>query len=269
MRAGLLDRAEALFGELVTIQARETDALRQLVKIYQQERDWEQAVAYAQRLADLEGDETSAEVAQYLCELAAVAMQDGDTDAARQHVDEALRRDPQCVRASIMQGRLAEASEDLEGALTAWQRVADQDPDFLPEVIEPILKTYDRLGRSPRRWLEDMIVVYRGVAPVLALAKLVKAEEGDAAAVELLRGHLQRRPSVRGLHYLVEINLETSTGEARENLLILHALINEMLRGIALYRCDQCGYGGRVPHWQCPSCKTWDAVKPIRGLTLS
>jgi len=40
MRAGLLDRAETLFSDLVGIDVRAASALRHLISIYQQERDW-------------------------------------------------------------------------------------------------------------------------------------------------------------------------------------------------------------------------------------
>lgn len=269
MRAGLLDRAEALFGELVNIGAREPDALRQLVRIYQQEKDWPQAVAFAERLADIEGEAVAVEVAQYHCELAAVAMRDERLAEAQEHLADALRRDPGCVRASIMLGKLAERQGKLANALTAWRRVAEQDPDYLPEVIPLALRVYDQLDQSPRPWLQEIMQIHDGVAPVLALADRVRADEGDDAAVAFLQDALRRRPSIRGLSYLVNLNLESSSGEARENLLILQSLIASMLRGVALYRCEQCGYGGRVPHWQCPSCKTWNAVKPISRLTLA
>jgi hypothetical protein len=30
------------------------------------------------------------------------------------------------------------------------------------------------------------------------------------------------------------------------------------------YRCTRCGFGARSHHWQCPSCKEWGTVKPLR-----
>ena len=28
------------------------------------------------------------------------------------------------------------------------------------------------------------------------------------------------------------------------------------------YRCRRCGFGARNHHWQCPSCKGWDTLRP-------
>src|SRR5690606_5329978 len=43
MRAGLFDRAENLFLELIELNAHTERALRHLLDIYQQEQDWEKA----------------------------------------------------------------------------------------------------------------------------------------------------------------------------------------------------------------------------------
>ena len=50
MKAGLLDRAERLFAELIEGDAHTPGALHSLLDIYQQERDWEKALEQAQRL---------------------------------------------------------------------------------------------------------------------------------------------------------------------------------------------------------------------------
>ena len=50
LRAGLLDRAEALFRELLDQPAHTQTALSRLISIFQQEKDWRQAIAYSDRL---------------------------------------------------------------------------------------------------------------------------------------------------------------------------------------------------------------------------
>ena len=46
MRAGLLDRAERLFAELIETDSHTPAALHSLLEIYQQEKDWEKALDY-------------------------------------------------------------------------------------------------------------------------------------------------------------------------------------------------------------------------------
>ena len=71
MRAGLLDRAESLFEELVQVDAHTAAALQQLLVIYQQEKDWDRAIQTARRLGVVSGRNMAPVIAQYYCELAA------------------------------------------------------------------------------------------------------------------------------------------------------------------------------------------------------
>ena len=53
MRAGLLDRAETLFADLVAMNAQAPSALQHLIDICQHERDWHKAIAYSRQLEGL------------------------------------------------------------------------------------------------------------------------------------------------------------------------------------------------------------------------
>ena len=70
MRAGLLDRAERLFSELIESDAQTPSALRSLLEIYQQEKDWEKALEQAQRLEQVKGEHMGDVMAQFCCEMA-------------------------------------------------------------------------------------------------------------------------------------------------------------------------------------------------------
>ena len=84
MRAGLLDRAEKLFSELAEDGRYSEVAIRSLLSIYQQEKDWKNAIVQARRLEQVRDRDTSALIAQFHCELAAEAGQDGDPICWRQ-----------------------------------------------------------------------------------------------------------------------------------------------------------------------------------------
>ena len=70
MRAGLLDRAETLFSDLVAMDAQAPSALQHLIAIYQHERDWDKAIDHARRLEQTTGESQGAVIAQFYCELA-------------------------------------------------------------------------------------------------------------------------------------------------------------------------------------------------------
>jgi len=268
MRAGLLDRAETLFTDLVAMDALVPSALRHLIAIYQHERDWDKAIEHAQRLERASGESQAAIIAQFHCELADQARAQGAREDARAHVADAFAVEPECVRASMILGHLESAGGNLDEAIRAFERVADLDIDYVPEILSPLLDCYARAQRMQRaeEFLLDITGRYPGVSPVLALAKLYATTRGEAAAVEFLDRMLRQRPSVRALMALIDVNLHTASGVARENFLTLRDLTRQLVEGKAMYRCNRCGFGAKAHHWQCPSCKSWGSVRPIHGV---
>lgn len=268
MRAGLFDRAENLLLELIELGAHKARALQHLVDIYQQEQDWDKAITTCRRLEETTGHSMHHVIAQYYCELADRADHDGEPGQAIQMIKRALSFDRNCVRASIMLGAREAKSQDFKSAIRAYKRVGEQDIEFLPEIIEPLHECYRLIGNTGamQTYLHDIIRRYHGTSPMLALAEQIREQDGDRAAADFVTEQLRKRPSVRGLNWLIDLSLRHSTGEAKDNLLILHDLTSKLLEGRPVYECRKCGFAGKALHWQCPSCKAWNSVKPIQGV---
>jgi lipopolysaccharide biosynthesis regulator YciM len=107
---------------------------------------------------------------------------------------------------------------------------------------------------------------YNGISAILTVAEQIRRQNGDKDAMKFVIEQLGRRPSVKGLKWVIELSLEHSKGEARNNLNILDELTSKLLEGKPVYRCKQCGFSGKSLHWQCPGCKQWNSVKPIQGV---
>ena len=268
MRAGLLDRAETLFTDLVAMNALAPTALTHLVAIYQHERDWNKAIDNARKLEEATGETQAATIAQFHCELAEQARARSDWADARAQVDAAFDAQPECVRASMILGCIEASNNRLDGAIAAFEKVAEHDVDYVPEILSPLLDCYAR-AQQMQRAEEFLLAInerYQGVSPVLALAKLYARTKGEATAIEFLTRQLRQRPSVRALMALIDVNLHSAKGEVRESFLIQRDLTRKLLEGQAVYRCTRCGFGAKAHHWQCPSCKNWGSVRPIHGV---
>lgn len=268
LRAGLLDRAESLFEQVIQLERYVDQALRQLLQVYQQEREWGKATATAHKLRTRGEAGMDALVAQYGCELAEQALVQGDSARARQLVKRALQDDPACVRASLALAQLEQAEGNHKAALKALQKVEQQDAEFLPEILAPMRQSYRALGQQRpfvaylRERLEQPDV---GAAATLALADLVEEERGQQAAVGFIAEQLRRHPSIRGLDRLLALELKGADGARRRDVEILKELIGGLLRQRPAYECRHCGFTARSLHWQCPSCRRWACVKPVRG----
>ncbi|MGY0798648.1 lipopolysaccharide assembly protein LapB [Lysobacter sp. A286] len=264
MRSGLLDRAETVFSDLVDLDMRAPLALRHLINIYQSERDWDKAIENAQRYESATGESMGKLITQFECELADRHRAAGDVQAARAAVARAYQADANSVRAGMLEGRLEVEAGNDAGAIRAFERVARTDPDYLPEVMPALLSCYERVGDGPgaRAFLAEMCEHYRGIAPVLALTRMVESQDGVAAARAYLAEELKDRPSVRGEAALMELSI----AEGADPLATLHDLkhiTDQLLVRNPSYRCNRCGFGARSHHWQCPSCKEWGTVKPL------
>ncbi|QDF96206.1 lipopolysaccharide assembly protein LapB [Azoarcus sp. DD4] len=265
LKAGLLDRAEAVFLKLRGTRADDV-ALRYLLEIYQQEKDWVKAIEVAAALPDHEGVMWRKDVASFHCELATSALANSRFDEVRRHVDAALAINRRCVRASLIEGDLFAAQGKDEEALEAWKRIESQDPVYLALAAERVMDAYGRLGRVEqghmllRSWLERH-------ASLDLLDELFQWEIeklGPKAAYDLVREELRRNPTLLGLDKLLEAALLAAPAEQRGDIELVKQLIHGHTRKVARYRCDACGFKARQFHWHCPACGGWETYPPRR-----
>jgi lipopolysaccharide biosynthesis regulator YciM len=262
LKAGLLDRAEEIFDKLRE-SPRAEDAKRNLLEIYQLEKDWEKAIAIAAELPDFASQK---EVAEYYCELAAAEMIRSHPDAATEHLKSALERNRKCVRASLLQGDIAVQQERVAEAIACWQRIEHQDPTYLALVAKRLLEAFRKLERR-----DEGLLLLRGYLeryPSLDLLdvvfQLVLEGEGAEAAYALVRDELRRNPTLLGFDKLIEARSLISPPESRADLDLAKGIVQGYTRRLARYRCDNCGFKARQFYWRCPACGGWETYSPKR-----
>jgi lipopolysaccharide biosynthesis regulator YciM len=267
MRAGLLDRAERLFAELIETGTHTPSALRSLLDIYQQEKDWEKALEQAQQLEQVSGEHMGDVMAQFCCEMAEARLADNDREGARRQLRNARRHDPGCIRARFILARISADEEDFQRALDLYEEIAELDPDYIPELLDDYIEAGARTGQSERSrqklvgWAEG----YKGISLILRLTEYLAEEQGGAAAGQYLIETLASKPSVRGLDHLVDLKSEGHL-DAESSDDILKAVTARLMSRQPEYRCNHCGFGGHSHHWQCPSCRKWGTTKKIHGV---
>src|SRR5699024_8099256 len=113
--------------------------VRQLLDIYQQERDWEKAITQARRLSRVDGENSAGLIASFHCQLARQALDAGDIEAARRSLRQARRYDPANPRAHLIQAELAAGDQAWEDAAALYRRACELDPDCLSFAFEAML----------------------------------------------------------------------------------------------------------------------------------
>jgi len=263
LKAGLLDRAEEMFNKLLGT-ALEEEAKRTLLEIYQLEKDWEKAIAIAGELPDIA---TQKEIAEYYCELAASEIMRSRPDEARQYLDVAMQENRKCVRASLLQGDLLLQEGKPQAAIEAWQRIEQQDPAYLALVAQRLLEAYRKQERLAEgiALLSGYLERYPSLDLLEVVYQLVLESEGTEAAYRLVRGELQRNPTLLGLEKLMSARLPLVSPEVRPDVELAKTIIQGYTKRLSRYRCDNCGFKARQFYWRCPACGGWETYPPRRS----
>ncbi|MDE2599814.1 MAG: lipopolysaccharide assembly protein LapB [Rhodocyclaceae bacterium] len=265
LKLGLLDRAEDIFVRLRGT-SRNEEALRVLLEIYQQEKEWQKAIEIAELLPGHAGYEWIREVANFHCELANDALLAGEAEGALKHLELALSVNRKCTRASILQGDMAMQRGDAATAIDHWKRIEQQNPVYLALVAGKLMEAHRQLGKEAIgvQLLRNYLEHYSSLDLLDAVFQAEIANGNPAGAYVLVRDELHRNPTLLGLDKLLEAQLLTATPERRGDLELMKNLIHNHTRRVARYRCDNCGFKARQFYWRCPACGGWESYPPKR-----
>jgi len=267
LKAGILDRAEELFGRLLDT-GRAAEARAQLLEIYQAEKDWTRAIETARRLEAESGEPRAREIAQFLCEQASAEAARSNPERARALAEEALSLSRRCVRASLILGDLAREAGRLDEAIAHWMRIEQQEPAYLALVAHRLLEAHRQAGRLDEglRLLAGYLERYPSLDLLDAVFRLTLEARGAEAAYRLVREELRRNPTLLGLDRLLEAQIASDAHpERRRDLELVRNLIHGHTARLARYRCERCGFRARQFHWRCPACGEWESYPPRRS----
>lgn len=264
MRSGLLDRAESLFKELAaqngaSKQLRDK-ALKNLLEVYQDMREWLSAIDVADQLTtrkfSAKTDLWRERQAQYSCEIAEEAMAHSDWQQARRWLRNAERYDKRCARALLLQAKLYFVDQDYANSIATLKRVPEIDDRYLPEALAQFVESY-RMLKLKKTLLDALIDLYKEYSHLALLREIIAwslLEEVDFDSLQFdVFDQLNNHQQLLTHKNLLAIIAQYPT---RETLEAIQALLDSVLH----YQCIRCGFSGDVMHWQCPSCKNWGTV---------
>lgn len=268
LSAGVLDRAEKIFLELVNEKSHAARALLTLLDIYQQEKDWDNALVTANKYQQVTKKNMQLVIAHYYCELAEQAYNKNDDKQANHYLDKAASASSASVRASLLRAKVCMRQDDFETAAKNLKRIKEQNSHYFSEAVDLLATCYEKLNKQ-----EDLVVYLRQLVEehpripvVLILAERIRQYKGDKIAANFVADYVRRYPSLRGLYTFVNLYISSVEGRAKEDLHILQKLMKKVLANKPAYQCTSCGFSGKTLHWQCPGCKQWSTTLPIHAL---
>ncbi len=266
LRAGILDRAETAFKSLENTFCAEKAAL-QLLALYELEKNWAQAIAQAGVLCKLNAPIPLQNLAHFYCELAQQCIQEKQSEQAQSFLKEALRVQPDSVRASLLLGQLALDQGHLDDAIVHWRHAEQQNPWYLPLVGENLWKAYELKGEIEEglHALERYCTQYPSIDLLKVwLLALMQYRSVDYAYMRF-RQAIQGMPSLLGLDRLLEVQLlQTHDEEKKQDIGLIRELMSRHTNRLGRFRCHACGFQAKHFYWQCPGCAKWDAMVPRR-----
>ncbi|HKO66916.1 MAG TPA: lipopolysaccharide assembly protein LapB [Burkholderiaceae bacterium] len=267
-KAGLLDRAEDAFVQLLEDRHHRFDALRALVRIYQTEREWLKAVECARKLEGEAGESHHIAISHYYCELATDALARNALENAQQAIDQALVANRKSVRALILAGDVAAKGGQPQEALRQWRRVEEAAPEYVPLIAARVADALAADGREDEalEWLQRALLEAPSIDLLDVVAHRATAWRGPAVAEQLIASETQRHPSLLGFERLLEARMASNQNNGKDDgeLRLLSSLLSSHTQKLARYRCSKCGFRAREFHWNCPGCTSWDSYPPRR-----
>ena len=271
-KAGLLEHAERILVDLKLKSAgskkQQLQTLQLLLEIHVQERNWQKAIGVAQRMqaGDSDAEPYVKEIANYYCESAIQAHQQGLQDEADAHLDAALAGNKKCVRANLMRGEWLAAVGQHDKAIAVWRRIEQQNPAYLGLMADQILTSFDAIGKTEQGLTELRALQQQHPALDMfnAIFHATMKSEGASAAYNLVKADLRQNPTLVGLDRLLEAELLTAPADKKADLKVLKDLVHTHSSRLAVYLCANCGFKARQFYWQCPACAGWETFPPRR-----
>jgi len=270
MRAGLLDRAESLFLELTDVRAYMRMALGRLITIYEQQKDWEQAILMARKLELASGQPQYERAAQYYCELTDQALNAGDLRQARRYLKRAEMFDRRNVRAALLRSRLMRKEGNAKAAIRSLRKALENDVSLALELLPSLYRLFLEIGQPEgfAAVLQDMQRISENAVSQIALAAIVDPDINDPEAEACIAQYLRGAPGLKGFSELVELLTGEPPESSETGMQPLRHALQRFLEASPKYRCNECGFTAKHLLWQCPSCKSWNTTRPHYEIAL-
>jgi lipopolysaccharide biosynthesis regulator YciM len=209
------------------------------------------------------------EVAHYYCELAEQARAAGELERARDLLKHTVRTESGALRGKLIRAGIAEAEEDFAQAISLYQNVIDADRHFMSEILPHLMHCHEAVGRAEDfdAYIESLIAADPSFVRDVAYAAIA----GELSGSTVLQSSVER--FVVSNSVLADLvnrsEFEKLTGPARgEAIERIARGLRQLLLSTPRFRCSNCGYSSQRLIWQCPSCKTWESVRPTQQFQL-
>ena len=261
--AGMLDRAEGVFQELIKNNEGDVQACGTLRSIYEQLQDWDKAIEVSLCAEKHTGDDHSRFIAHYYCELAKQEFEAGNIHLVEDYIQQALKSHKQSNRVLVLQGDLENRKNKPTLALKKYQKAISNDPRLIGLLDSRLIETTKKIG--------DIELLCDYLRKLLAKTKDEKILEylvelslrfGIEGGIAELANDVRESSSVKALQGVVRLWKQESSddGLLTDRYGLLDQVLEQHIQKQTEFQCHHCGYKMNDFMWRCPACHYWDTV---------
>jgi lipopolysaccharide biosynthesis regulator YciM len=265
LHAGLLDRAETILEELAKAGSHRMAAMRNLIRIYEIERDWPRAIALHDELSRVGRPRQETAISHYWCELAEAARTEGRLDEAAECLRKARRGQRRFPRGALVRADIAIEQGDSGLAAELLGGVVKQDSGMIVEALPRLVRLARARGAEGDALLAAAIEAKPEGWSEFAFAAITDDALDFPSLERLARRLLETDETLLGLvRALGRDPASLDSRAVRE----LGAVLRRLAASTPRYRCAECGFSSTGHFWQCPGCKSWDSQRPLTRFDL-
>jgi len=260
-KAGLLDRAENLYQELVESSFYREQAIEGLSSIYQKEKEWQQAIEIMRLYRRSERQQFAHRVSHYWCELAQEAIDREQFEEAKKYLRSAVSENRKSLRAVLLKGRVCYQQGDYQKAIQLWQSIDATNPRLSELFIADMINCFQNLDDQDglRDYLANLNSLPKDIDSFRVWQSALFEALGEDHAIEHFFAHISsNRLTNAAADYLSDILSRQKLSSQQQHTLLKNILNQEKINNIE-YTCLVCGFDTKAMHWHCPNCGEWDS----------
>lgn len=263
LEAGLLDRAERLLIELLSIKGEHFEQIaKHLIELYEEESEWQKIVDMHAQYKLQRFQPLVKRVSHAICQLAEQAVAKKHFLEAHQYCRHALKVNQQCARAYVVQGDLAYSQNEPNEAVRCYLHALEINPQAIFSLLDHLyasfLQVNDEKGLMhtlSKQWQQSHYI------PVLRLySQHLSMQQSPHYAVNYLLEELAKKPTNPGFELMTELVVKHELQLDSLQLKALYDILHEIVDHEPNFQCNKCGLKTEQFHWRCPNCKSWSSI---------
>ena len=265
LHAGLFDRAEVLFIRLNDKSEFTSESLKNLISIYEQEKEWSKAIEIAKKLNKLYYDDSlDMQISHYHCESAEEAIDEKNYDKAISRLNLVNSRNNKTLRIELIFAKLNAIQGYEKKAVDIYFNILKQNNYFVAEALPlvfNIFKNQNTLQEFDKK-LNSVINQKPKISNLIAYTALASNIEYSKSIDNCIEDYIR---SDEALSEFINVNdIFQSELDIKDSSIkkIKHGLM-VLANNNPRYQCNECGFSSQKLLWQCPSCKAWETQRPF------